>query len=111
MRYNLIALTNSVSGRESDFDQWYDDVQLAGVLNLPGVTGAQRFRQSAQQYRKKSYSWQSMAVYDIETDDISRTFTALNGDSGTVAMPLRDALHVERMVWICAPVASAGIPS
>ncbi|MAX74863.1 MAG: hypothetical protein CMH66_14595 [Nioella sp.] len=111
MRYNLIALTNPVPGREADFEQWYDKVHLADVLKLPGVTGAQRFRLSAQQYREGPHPWQSMAVYEIETDDMSKTFNALKAASGTEAMPLSDALQDARMVWIYEPVARAGIPS
>ena len=108
MRYNLIALTNPVPGREAEFDQWYDEVHLTDVLKLPGVTGAQRFRLSDRQYREGPHPWRSMAVYEIEIDDIADTFDALRAASGTEAMPLSDALEDERMVWIYEPVASAG---
>lgn len=111
MRYNLIALTNPVAGREAEFDQWYDEVHLADVLKLPGVTGAQRFRLSDTQYRTGPHPWTSMAVYEIEIDDISETFEALKAASGTDRMPLSDALQDERMVWIYEPVARAGTSS
>ncbi len=105
MRYNLIALTNPVPGREAEFDVWYDETHIADVLKLPGVIGAQRLRLSARQYRERPHPWQSMAVNEIETDDIDEAFAALKSVSGTEAMPLSDALQDERMVWIYKPVA------
>lgn len=108
MRYNLIALTNPVAGREAEFDTWYDEVHLADVLKLPGVTGAQRFRLSDRQYREGRHPWRSMAIYEIETDDIGETFAALKAASGTELMPLSDALEDKRMVWIYEPVAALG---
>lgn len=105
MRYKLIALTNPVPGREDEFASWYDDVHLADVLKLPGVTGAERYRLSETQYRDGPHPWASMAVYDVEIDDIDTTFAALRAASGTEAMPLSPALQDERMVWIYEPVS------
>ncbi len=38
-KYNLIALTNPLEGRDDEFNDWYTNVHLADVLKLPGVTG------------------------------------------------------------------------
>lgn len=103
-RYNLIALTNAVSGREGEFNDWYTNVHLADVLKLPGVLAAQRFELNDVQLRPEEMPWKYMAVYEIEIDDISKTFSALRSVSGTEAMPLSPALQDERMVWIYRPI-------
>lgn len=103
-KYNLIALTNPVPGREDDFNDWYTDVHLADVLKLPGVMAAQRFRMSRTQHRLGPFEHQYMAVYEIEIGDIRETLDALKAVSGTEKMPLSSALHEQRMVWIMEPI-------
>jgi hypothetical protein len=103
-RYNLIALTNPVEGREDEFNAWYSDVHLADVLKLPGVKAAQRFRLADVQHRPGPFEWSYMAVYEIEIDDLATTLHALKAASGTESMPLSPALSPERMVWIYEPV-------
>ena len=69
-KYNLIALTNPLEGRDAEFNDWYTNEHLADVLKLPGVTGAQRYRMSDVQHRPGPFEWKYMAVYEIEIDDI-----------------------------------------
>lgn len=103
-RYNLIALTNAVEGRHDAFNDWYDNVHVADVLRVPGVIAAQRYRLSETQFREGDHHWGYMAVYEIEAEDVTKTFDALKAASGTEAMPLSDALKDERMVWIYEPI-------
>jgi hypothetical protein len=103
-KYNLIALTNPIEGREDEFNDWYTHEHLADVLKLPGVTAAQRYMLGDVQHRKGPLEWKYMAVYEIEIDDISETLDALAAASGTEAMPLSPALSSERMVWIYRPI-------
>jgi hypothetical protein len=103
-KYNLIALTNPLEGRDAEFNDWYTNEHLADVLKLPGVTGAQRYRMSDVQHRPGPFEWKYMAVYEIEIDDIKKTLSALSAASGTDAMPLSPALSPDRMVWIYEPI-------
>ncbi|WP_210496848.1 DUF4286 family protein [Microvirga antarctica] len=103
-KYNLIALTNPLDGRDDEFNEWYTNVHLADVLKLPGVTAAQRYRLAETQHRAGPLDWKYMAVYEIEIDDISTTLSALKAASGTETMPLSPALSPERMVWIFEPI-------
>jgi len=103
-KYNLIALTNALEGRDDEFNDWYTNVHLADVLKLPGVVAAQRFRMSDTQYRPGPFEYGYMAVYEIEIDDISRTLSELKAVSGTEKMPLSPALNTQRMVWILEPI-------
>lgn len=103
-RYNLIAFTNAVPGRDEEFNDWYTDIHLPDVLRLPGVQAAQRFRLSGTQLRPGPHPWEYMAVYEIEIDDLSMTLGRLRAVSGTEEMPLSPALQDQRMVWIFEPV-------
>jgi hypothetical protein len=103
-KYNLIALTNPLEGRDDEFNDWYTNIHLADVLKLPGVTAAQRYRLADTQHRPGSFEWSYMAVYEIEVADISETLAALKAASGTERMPLSPALSPERMVWIYQPI-------
>jgi hypothetical protein len=103
-RYNLLALTNAVPGREAEFNDWYTNVHLADVLKLPGVQAAQRFCLSGIQHRAGAHPWEYMAVYEIETDDLLSTLAKLREVSGTAEMPLSPALQDQRMVWIYEPI-------
>ena len=103
-KYNLIALTNALDGREDEFNDWYTNVHLADVLKLPGVVAAQRFRMSDTQHRAGPFDYGYMAVYEIEIDDVSTTLAALKAVSGTEQMPLSPALDPQRMVWIMEPI-------
>lgn len=103
-RYNLIALTNAKTGRDDEFNDWYDNVHLADVLKLPGVIAAQRFRLSDTQHRPGPFEHRYMAVYEIEIDDVRKTLDELRAVSGSDRMPLSPALQDERMVWIMEPI-------
>ena len=103
-KYNLIALTNAVAGRDDEFNDWHTNVHLADVLKLPGVVAAQRYRMSGTQHRPGPFDYGYMAVYEIEIDDIRTTLDELKVVSGTDRMPLSPALQDRRMVWIMEPI-------
>ena len=103
-KFNLLALTNPIEGREDEFNEWYTNVHLADVLKLPGVVAAQRFVLSDKQHRPPPFDWKYLAVYEIDIEDVQTTLTALKAASGTDAMPLSPALSPERMVWIFSPI-------
>lgn len=104
MQYRLFAFTNAKPGEDDAFNDWYTNVHLADVLKLPGVVSAQRFSLAETQYRPGSCSYQYMAVYEIDIDDIQTTFSELRRVSGTPEMPLSPAMQDERMVWIYQPI-------
>jgi len=42
--HNLfLVFTNAVSGREADFNDWYETTHVPDVLAVPGVVSAQRY--------------------------------------------------------------------
>ncbi|MDO7836723.1 hypothetical protein Q4610_16875 [Sphingobium sp. HBC34] len=85
-RYKMVAFSNAVEGRDEDFNQWYDQQHIKDVLAIPGVVSAERFTcvgEGAQKY---------MAIYEVETDDLSAVMAELGKRPGTDVMPISDAV-------------------
>lgn len=66
-RFKLIAVSNSVEGREHECTTWYDDTHLRDMLQVPGVVSAQLFEllRGAPSKAFKHY----LAIYEIEAED------------------------------------------
>jgi hypothetical protein len=43
-RYVYLVFANPIPGREAEFNDWYTNVHMGDLVQLPGWTGAQRFR-------------------------------------------------------------------
>ena len=39
----FLVFSNPVEGREDEYNEWYDNVHLRDVCNVPGVAGAKRY--------------------------------------------------------------------
>ena len=96
-RYAFVVLTNAVPGREAEFNDWYTNRHIPDVLTVPGFVAAQRFELSEQQRRDPPYPWQYVAIYEAETDDLSKTINALKERSGSPSMPISDAMAAQRV--------------
>lgn len=95
----LVAISNAQSGREDEFNTWYETVHMPEVLELPGFTAAQRFEPAQTGDGPARY----MAVYDIDGDADAAMAGLMNAvrdgkftmtdaiDSKTVAMTLYKA--------------------
>ena len=59
--------------RENEFNQWYDTVHLPDILETPGIVRASRFeiKRPAEGHGK------FLALYEIETEDIRNTMSAM----------------------------------
>ncbi len=94
-KFISIALTNSVEGRDADYNNWYEKQHVFDVLAIPGIQSSQRFRIADESRQKLGYQY--MAVYEIETDDITTIHRAIAERAGTDAMPRSDAVSTDRM--------------
>lgn len=104
-RHVLVALTNAAEGREDEYNDWYNQQHLQGVLNVPGFVSAQRFELSAAQ-RMQSPPYKYLAIYEIETDDIGKAITTLSERSGTALLPISEALHAQRDAPVYQPITA-----
>ncbi len=102
-RYTMVAFTNAVPGREDEFNQWYGKQHMPDVLNCQGFVGGRRFEASPEQ-RGAPPPYRHMAIYDLETDDLAGTISAMLARVGTSDMPMSSALQDERVVWTYRPL-------
>lgn len=92
-RYTLVVLTNPVSGKEDEYNTWYDNRHLADLLAVDGFIAAQRFR-LAEGDQPQDVTHRYLALYEIETDDLAKTQAALSATANTDAMVISDALNL-----------------
>jgi hypothetical protein len=85
-RFKLVAVSNSIPGKEVEFDAWYQR-HIHDVLAWPGVLSAQKFRVKVQ---GDTYKWTTMAVYDVEVDDPEALQREMGAAAGTEGMPITD---------------------
>ncbi len=89
-KYKMAVLTNAIPGREAEFNEWYDQVHLGQVTDIDGFASAMRFPLAHMMSEGKSYM--SLAIYEIETDDLEATLKELRRRSGTDRLIVSAAL-------------------
>ncbi len=62
--------------RETEFNQWYDQVHIPDVLTTPGFLRAWRF----ENHKPGPGEGKFVAAYEIESDDIDSTLAVLMAD-------------------------------
>lgn len=63
----LIVLTNPVEGREDEYNEWYSDIHVREVVDIPGFISAQRFALSDSQMGPAG-AHRYLAIYEVEGD-------------------------------------------
>ena len=91
-KYTYVVLTRPVTGKEEEYNDWYDNRHLADVVAVPGFTGAERYRAASGVSGVGDPQMPYLALYTIETDNLQGTLDAMMARSGTDAMPISDAL-------------------
>jgi hypothetical protein len=64
-KHLLIALTNSVDGRDDEFNEWYTNDQLPQVVALDGFAAAQRFRLIPDEISEGA-PYRYLAIYELD---------------------------------------------
>jgi len=77
MRHVLIVLSDPVEGREDEYNDWYDNIHLAEVLQVPGFVAAQRFVAAPAMAGREGSPRRYVSIYEIEADDVSGPMAAL----------------------------------
>ncbi len=94
----LIVLSNPVSGREDEYNRWYDEVHVPDLVALPGVASAQRFRHSsAGPQGRHGY----LAIYELDGNP-AEVLNALHAGMKDGKIRMSDALDmssVSMAVW------------
>lgn len=84
----LLVRTAPADGRESEYNDWYDDTHLGDILKVAGFTSARRFRTVT------GDDLPYLALYEVEADDLKAAQALLRGAvaSGEVRMSGADVI-------------------
>ena len=112
-KHTFIVFTNSVEGKESEYNDWYNRQHIPDVLNVPGFVSAQRFRLAdTQMSRDGSQAHKYLAIYEIETDDLAGTLKELRARGGTAEIVPSDAIDMKNVAThIFTPIAEKVLAS
>lgn len=114
MRHLFFAFTNPVAGAESRYNAWYDASHVPEVLRYGrGFVGCRRYRLSGVQRAGALPPWQYLALYDIESDDLSVLAERAWIDDKPPLTPFRGLLEDDHVAWVYTPAfaAAASVPS
>lgn len=89
-KYRLVVLTEPVTGRESEYNDWYNNQHLADVVAVPGFGGAQRFK--LKELCGGEFRQRYLAIYEIEAEDYAAVIGEMMSRVGTPAMLISEAM-------------------
>ncbi|MGI9624473.1 MAG: hypothetical protein ACR2PK_16700, partial [Acidimicrobiales bacterium] len=72
--HRLFVYSNPVDGREDEYNDWYDSVHIAEVLEVEGFVGCQRFSVDP---GTDSAPARYLAIYEIDSEDPVASFATL----------------------------------
>jgi transcriptional regulator of nitric oxide reductase len=95
-QFAYVVLSNPVSGREDEYNDWYSNQHLADVTAVEGFVSAQRFR-LADMEAEGAPQQRYMAIYTMETDDPSAAVERLTALVQSGAIQMSEAFSMEDM--------------
>jgi hypothetical protein len=107
--YLHLVLTSPTPGAEDEFNEWYDNVHVPQVLQMPGFLTGRRFQLvSPDPADSPSY----LAVYEIESDDIQATLRMIPemAPSRTKSTAIDTSVSVVRMYEAISPLQRTADP-
>jgi hypothetical protein len=97
-KYEFVVFTSPASEEvEQEYNDWYDNVHLRDVLDVPGFVSAARYEWEPRDDTDEKPQHKYLALYQIETDDLNATMRALSARSNTPALVISPALGKD--VW------------
>jgi len=88
-KFTFVVFSEPASGRESEFNRWYNDQHLPDVLNVPGFAAAQRFKLFGATGNPSSAAT-CLALYQLDTEDPEIALAELKKRTGTYRMVLSE---------------------
>jgi hypothetical protein len=79
-----------LEGREAEYHDWYQNTHLQQVMALPGFKSGQRFRLNTPLAEHETFPY--LAIYDVETDDITALLAQMTSLAGTERLSISDTL-------------------
>jgi len=90
-KYVFVVFTEPVEGQDAEYNEWYSDVHIPDVLKLDGITAARRFKLASTEPPQEGHR-PYLALYEIETEDVSAIPGAIKLAVEEGRMPLSPAL-------------------
>jgi len=91
-KYRFVVLSNPTPGMEDEYNKWYNETHMREVVAVSGIDTAQRFKIHEESLRPGvNPAHKYLAIYEIETDDISSVMEDLRSRPGTPAMFISEA--------------------
>lgn len=106
-KYTFVVFTNPTTpAQEAEYNEWYNKVHIADVLNVPGFVAAQRFKLAEAQFGAGPHTHRYLALYEIETDNAQASLDELKKRIGTADMVMSDGIDMKGIsVGLFTPVA------
>ena len=100
-RFSFVVYSNPAEGREQEYNDWYSNQHLKDLLAMPGVISARRFKLSGTQIHSVAQTYQYLAIYDIEADDVQSFIKEmmLRTASGAIARSTAMSNEVLPVFW------------
>lgn len=90
----MVVLSNpSDPSREDEYNEWYDNVHLPEVCDIPGFVGARRYKLSeAGLFPVDPAAPGYLAIYELDSEDLAATCKELGARTVDGRLHLSDAL-------------------
>lgn len=112
MRHHLfLALSDPAPEREAEFHDWYDRHHLQDVVDFcPGFARGRRYWRGDVQPADGGLKWQSLAIYDLEADDVAALHANVSANVGRFT-PSNGVFAPDHAAWVYTPVDGGAIPA
>jgi hypothetical protein len=83
MKGILLVMSDATDGDDDTYNDWYDNVHLRDVLEVPGFVAARRFA-AVPSVNGELPDLPYLAIYEIEADDIAEVQRVLSAAAATM---------------------------
>ncbi len=88
-KYVMVVASSAQPGRDDEYNAWYDGEHIHDICALPGVMSGKRFSAVPS---PNPVPGQYLALYEIETDDVSSVLAEMGKRAAAGQMAVSDAL-------------------
>lgn len=94
-KHILVVHTNAKEGQDEAFNEWYSNVHVQEVVQIPGFVSAQRFQLSDEQMGGEC-AYKYLAIYEIEAESAGAALDALK--AARPQLNMTDSLDDQRVL-------------
>lgn len=81
--------------RRAEYDDWYSNVHIPQVCQVPGFVGARRYRLRSTRDERVDEAPTTVCVYEIEADDLDAPMAELRARSADGRVAMSDVLQMD----------------